>query len=127
MSPPARGVDTNIEKTLDQLMSRIICTIDLGTTNLKVALVDATGHIVALTSVAAPELDGPHGHFDPDVYLELIQGTVRDVIDTEAIKASDIVGLSFSSQRSTLVLIDADGKASGPAWSWQGTGCGPAY
>jgi xylulokinase len=103
-----------------------VCGIDLGTTAVKAALVDEGGAILALERLAAPRIEEPAGTFDAGAYLRVVFAALRRLLRSEAGRAARVEGLCLSSQRATVLLTGADGKPSGPAFSWQGTDCAAA-
>ena len=95
--------------------------IDLGTSGVKVAAVDAEGHLVA-KATAPYSLDAPHPGWaeqDPerwwDATVEAIQRLVSDR------DVSEVQAIGLSGQMHTLVLLDESGRPTRPAISWADT------
>jgi sugar (pentulose or hexulose) kinase len=98
----------------------LIYAVDLGTTNIKVALFDGTLHRLALASAPAQYTgDGSRVEFDADGYFD----TVIDLV----VQTSCAAGVSESTQPSRIVLtgqaesfvlVDAAGAAIRPGISW---------
>ena len=95
--------------------------IDLGTSGVKVAAVDADGRLVAKAS-APYSLDTPHPGWaeqDPerwwDATVEAVQRLAGEV------DASRVQAIGLSGQMHTLVLLDESGRPTRPAISWADT------
>lgn len=95
--------------------------IDLGTSGVKVAAVDADGRLVA-KATASYSLDTPHPGWaeqDPerlwDATVEAIRRLAGDV------HASQVQAIGLSGQMHTLVLLDESGRPTRPAISWADT------
>jgi len=95
--------------------------IDLGTSGVKVAAVDAEGHLVA-KATASYSLDTPRPGWaeqDPDRWWEATVDAVQRLeVD---IDATEIQAIGLSGQMHTLVLLDESGRATRPAISWADT------
>lgn len=89
--------------------------IDVGSTNVKVVLVDDTGQIVAdasrpLTTTTA----GDSVTQDPDALWATVVDAVRSVTAGAPDAAADVGTLGVCSQYSSVVPLDADGRAVAP-------------
>ncbi|WP_262246334.1 gluconokinase [Parapedobacter soli] len=84
--------------------------IDLGTTNLKVGLVNESGEILGLRSVAVPVINKVAGgaEHDPRVLKELIVTLARQVLSEGA--ADDVAYVVGSTYQFGLMLLDAQKK-----------------
>lgn len=98
----------------------LMLVIDVGTTNTKGALVEATGHIRHVTSrqAGAHSVDG-HVVQDPDEVL----GAALDVMRELASRAngSDVTSVVIGGNQSALVWVDAAHRAVSPIDSWLDT------
>jgi xylulokinase len=97
--------------------------IDLGTSNLKVALVDRSGRTTALTRTPMAYRTGltSSGEMtcvvDAKDFVGLLRTAIKDAI-TQA-GDSNIDAVSYSSQANTFLLVDAGGTPLTPFISWQ--------
>jgi xylulokinase len=102
-------------------MEKYVCSIDLGTSTVKAALVDERGTIVGLQRNAVPAGDG--SRFDAASHARLACDAVREALAAAGIAAAQVEGVAISSQRATVVPIGRDGRPAGDAISWQSTDC----
>ncbi len=95
--------------------------IDLGTSGVKVAAVDADGRLVA-KATASYSLDTPHPGWAEQDPEQLWTATV-DAIQRLAgdVDASQVQAIGLSGQMHTLVLLDESGRPTRPAISWADT------
>jgi sugar (pentulose or hexulose) kinase len=102
-------------------MARAVCALDLGTTHLKAAVLDDALRVLGSAAVDAPITPGlDAGHeLDADAVAAAASGAVRDALARSGIGAADVAALAITNQRATLVPVGADGRACGPALSWQ--------
>jgi len=92
--------------------------LDLGTTNVKVLVVDAAGRVAADGSTAVDRFCTPDGGVEQDVD-QIWQATCAAVRQAAAaVDASRIQAIGVSSQGGTLQLLDPLGKPIGRALSW---------
>jgi len=97
--------------------------IDVGTTSVKVAAVDACGKCLGL-DVAEYELVRPRVgvvEADPEVYWERLPGAIGRVLGAAALGAGDIKGIALSSQGQTFVCLDHSGRPLDKAMVWLDT------
>jgi xylulokinase len=87
-------------------------TFDLGTTYYKVALVDETGHMVALERVQPPQVPYPGTLYPWEVQPAEFKRALREAVSALRSRVPDrwetIVALSFASQANTFLLLEAD-------------------
>ena len=89
--------------------------IDVGSTNLKVVLVDRDGTIVAATSrPLRTTTDGDRVGQDADELWERLCAAIRELSDAHPAAAADVVAIGTCSQYSSLVPVAADGAALAP-------------
>jgi xylulokinase len=89
--------------------------IDVGSTNVKVVLVDDTGGIVADASRPLSTVtSGDAVTQDPDVLWASVRDAVRQVTAAAPEAALDVATVGVCSQYSSLVPVDADGRAVAP-------------
>jgi xylulokinase len=96
-----------------------VCSLDLGTTHIKAALVDAEGTITAMHRLDAPPCITDTGgfEFDADEYVDRVRTCIAHVL--ERVPRGSVAAVTSSSQRATVVPVGRDGLASAPALSWQ--------
>ncbi|MCK5341668.1 MAG: hypothetical protein KAJ60_11360 [Desulfobulbaceae bacterium] len=107
-------------------MMQTVCSLDLGTSIIKSALVDSHGRITASATAAAPALEGADMVFDADAYVAKTVQVMGELIQSVDARQISIEGISISSQRASLVLLGDDGAPLCPVYSWVGTSCAEA-
>ncbi|MGZ4794827.1 MAG: xylulokinase [Acidimicrobiia bacterium] len=93
--------------------------IDVGTTNAKVALVDADGMLVA--AAARPirtARDGDRAEQDPAELWAAVAGAVQEVTAAAPAAAAGVAHVGIDSQYSSTMPVDASGAAVGPVIMW---------
>jgi xylulokinase len=103
-------------------MRNLSCSIgiDAGTTSIKGVLLSNTGDILAN---AGEEYTLEFGsddtcELDPEIYWNITCKVIRSLVDKSGIDPADILGISFSSQGETLIVIDANGNPLRKAIIW---------
>lgn len=102
---------------------KYVIGVDLGTSAVKVLLVDQAGTVVAQASEPYP-LAQPHPGYseqDPDDWVRGVTKALQTLLKTSGVAPADIEGLSYSGQMHGLVLLDAAGKPLRPAILWNDT------
>ena len=97
--------------------------LDVGTTSLKGALIDASGTFLAIASVSYGVSRPRPGwsEQDPADYASAAIQCIRQLIASPHADPSRIAALCSSGQAPTLVLLDRDRKPIRPAILWQDT------
>ena len=109
---------------------RHVLGIDLGTSNLKVAVVDELGRTVALARTPVGYTSGftSKGEItcvvDVSYFFRIIKGSIKDALTRAGNPAVEAV--SYSSQANTFLLVDPEGTALTPLVSWQDQRAGGA-
>lgn len=81
--------------------------IDLGTTNIKVALYDGDMHLLGRASAAAGYMrTGDLVEFGADEYFDALIRLLRDLTGGRTVRQ-----LAFTGQAETLACLDADGRS----------------
>lgn len=98
----------------------LVCSVDLGTTRTKAALVDSSGKVVRALFASADDLVG-EGRIELDAgqRFEETCRLLRGLLGADAIRAGDVAALCLTNQRATVVPADERGQAVGPGISWQ--------
>ena len=94
--------------------------IDLGTTNLKVVLIDREGRVVAQAKAAYPTHTPRPGwsEQDPQVWWEKLCKILPLVMDMGGIRSSAIAAVGLSGQMHGAVFVDGRGKPLRPCITW---------
>ncbi len=94
--------------------------IDVGTTNLKVALVREDATVIATAQRAlSVERGAATAEQDAVVMWEQLVAALRDVTAAHPAAAADVVALAVCSQYSSIVPVDAQGEPVAPMLMWQ--------
>ncbi len=94
--------------------------IDLGTSSVRVAVVDEAGRILGLGQEEYP-IEAPRPGWaeqDPEAWWRATCLAARQAISSSGVTPSDIDGIGFSGQMHGAVLVDASGDALGKAIIW---------
>jgi|ERR1700674_136889 xylulokinase len=94
--------------------------IDLGTSEVKVVLVDSSQNLVA-TSHAPLTVQRPHPLWSeqrPDDWWRATDLAIRTIRDTHAAQLAAVTGIGLSGQMHGAVLLDADDQVLRPAILW---------
>ena len=100
-------------------MKKVI-SIDIGTTSVKVAVIDEGGNFLGFRS-REYELIMPQDGWveaEPDLYWERLGETIRETLGQAAISPEEISAISLCSQGQTFIPLDRDGRPLGRAMVW---------
>ncbi|MFC6316111.1 xylulokinase [Lapidilactobacillus achengensis] len=102
---------------------KYVIGVDLGTSAVKVLLVDQNGTVTAQASEAYPLQQPAPGYNEqnPDDWVQGTLTAIQHLLATSGVTASEIEGLSYSGQMHGLVLLDAAGQVLRPAILWNDT------
>ncbi|WP_035317706.1 FGGY family carbohydrate kinase, partial [Heyndrickxia coagulans] len=81
--------------------------VDLGTSSVKVLLVDQNGQVVSSVSKSYPLMQ-PHPGYseqDPEQWVEKTIQALKELTEKSGVPRDEIEGLSFSGQMHGLVLL----------------------
>jgi sugar (pentulose or hexulose) kinase len=94
--------------------------IDLGTSYFKVGLFDETGALKGLSRLALRKESPAVGHNEVPVsiFWQLLRDGVSDALRQARIGADQVVGISYSSQANTFVLLDRADQPLTPLVLW---------
>ena len=94
--------------------------IDLGTSSVKVMLIDRTGLVCATRSRGYPIYQPQPGYAEqsPDEWWEATRLCISDLVVSGEIKGDELKAIGLSGQMHGLVLLDAGGNALGNAIIW---------
>jgi len=102
---------------------KYVMGVDLGTSAVKVLLVDQQGTVVETVSKPYPLIHEKNGYSeqDPQHWVEQTAAGVKDLLKAFDGNAEDIEGVSFSGQMHGLVLLDQNNEVLRPAILWNDT------
>jgi sugar (pentulose or hexulose) kinase len=98
----------------------LIYAVDLGTTNLKVALYDEElNRLAVATTGAVYARSGSRVEFDPEAYMRTVIDLIGECARSSGVSTSRHEAvIALSGQAESLVLLDAAGRPTRPAISW---------
>ena len=99
---------------------KYVLGVDLGTSAVKVILVNKNGEIKSEATREYP-LSHPAPGYSEQNALDWVTGTVesiKEIMDSGVVAAEDVEGMSFSGQMHGLVLVDEAGNPLRPAILW---------
>ncbi|WP_072873373.1 xylulokinase [Alicyclobacillus tolerans] len=105
---------------MTSLSKSCLLGIDVGTSGVKVLLMDIDGHILAVSTERYEVLhERPlFAEQDPEVWWEKTCLAIRKVIEISGCSSDSIQGIGLTGQMHSLVVLDSDGKVIRPAILW---------
>ena len=100
---------------------KYVCGIDIGTTGTKAIVFSQTGEKVASAYTEYPCSFPESGWSEQDwdqMFSQMCDAT-KECLEKSGLDPKDIVSLSISSQRCTLICVDENEKALAPCITWQ--------
>ncbi len=101
-------------------MSEYIISVDLGTTALKIALMDRDGKFLSVSNQEY-ELITPKPSYveaNPEVYWESFKKGLEEIISNTQVSKKQIKAIGISAQGETLLFLDKNGKVLRNAIVW---------
>ena len=98
-----------------------ILVIDVGTQSIRASLIDTAGNICEIekTPIEAYYSTQPgYAEQEPEYFWETLCKTTRLLLKNSQIPVEQIKGMAVTTQRSTVVNIDKNGKPLRPAIIW---------
>lgn len=97
--------------------------VDLGTSAVKILLVDQLGNVAKTISKSYPLIHEKNGYSeqDPQHWVDQTAAGLKELLSTFDGSAEDIEGISFSGQMHGLVLLDSENNVLRPAILWNDT------
>lgn len=96
----------------------MILSIDAGTQSVRAALVDEKGELHHLVKTTLPPYSSPKpgwAEIDPEAYFDALAGTVKKVM---AAHGGAVDAVTLTTQRTTVVNVDREGKPLRPGILW---------
>jgi xylulokinase len=92
---------------------RYVLAVDLGTSGAKVALVSSEGRIVSTARAGVDTLYLPGGGVeqDPESVWQAVKSASAEAVKRSGVNATDVLALICTSQYSSIVPVDASGRA----------------
>ena len=97
--------------------------IDIGTSEVKVALVDGAQHLVAIGR-AALDIARPHplwSEQDPESWVRATEAAIAELAADHRAALAEVTGIGLSGQMHGAVLLDAQNRVLRPAILWNDT------
>jgi len=98
-----------------------LLAIDVGTQSVRALLFDPVGTLVAGAKIPIEPYVSPHPGWaenDPELYWGAVGQACRALVADPAVRVDAIAGLALTTQRGTVVVLDADGRPLRPAMVW---------
>ncbi|HKY89696.1 MAG TPA: FGGY family carbohydrate kinase, partial [Nevskiaceae bacterium] len=98
-----------------------LLALDVGTQSVRAIVFDAQGHLLARRQVPIEPYVSPQPGWaeqDPEVYWRALGEACRGLWADGAVRPDAIAGLSLTTQRATMVCLDASGQVLRPATVW---------
>ncbi|MDN3428344.1 xylulokinase [Microbacterium sp. APC 3898] len=102
---------------------KYVIGVDLGTSAVKILLVDQQGAVVETVSKPYPLIHEKNGYSeqDPQHWVDQTAAGLKELLGIFGGNAEDIEGISFSGQMHGLVLLDENNEVLRPAILWNDT------
>jgi sugar (pentulose or hexulose) kinase len=106
----------------DKIKSQeLILSIDAGTQSIRAALVDTNGNILHIVKTPIQPYFSEHPGWaeqQPDYYWEVFCKTTSQLLQKQENLKKNIAGVTITTQRTTMINVDKNGKALRPAIIW---------
>lgn len=92
--------------------SRFVIAYDLGTSGVKVALVDMEGRVLSIATASYPLFVEHEGwaEQDPELYWDRVCQVTKEVIAKSGYDPANAAGMAFSTMWKGIIPVDKDGK-----------------
>ena len=99
-----------------------LLALDVGTQSARAIVFDEQGHLIAKAQrVFEPtytSLQPGWAEQDPELYWRAVTEACRELWQSGRVKPSEISGLALTTQRASMVCLDANGRVLRPAILW---------
>jgi sugar (pentulose or hexulose) kinase len=106
---------------LNNKSKELILSIDAGTQSIRAALIDISGNIVHIVKMPIQPYYSEHPGWaeqKPDYYWDVFCQATRKLLQNAEALVKEIVGITLTTQRSTMVNVDENGNPLRPAIIW---------
>lgn len=101
--------------------SPTILAIDNGTQSARALIFDMNGKLLAKSQVAIPEYTSEQpgwAELEPELFWQTVCQACQKLWTMDGVVKEDIAGVAVTTQRSTVINLDKDGKPLRPAMIW---------
>ena len=98
-----------------------VISIDAGTQSIRASLIDFRGNILQIVkNEIEPYYSQNPGwaEQDPEYFWKVLAQTCKKLMTTLVVKKESILGVTLTTQRNTMISLDANGKPLRPAFIW---------
>jgi len=98
-----------------------VISIDAGTQSIRVSLIDFRGNIIQIVKNEIEpyySLNPGWAEQDPEYFWKVLAQTCKKLMSSLAVKKEFILGVTLTTQRNTMINLDAKGKPLPPAFVW---------
>jgi sugar (pentulose or hexulose) kinase len=98
-----------------------ILAIDVGTQSVRALIFDLKGKLIATTKVPIEPYFSDHPGWAeqrPEYYWESVGAACQQLWELEGVKKDAVAGVALTTQRATMVNVDAEGEPLRPAMVW---------
>ena len=106
---------------LNHKSKELILSIDAGTQSIRAALIDASGNILHIVKTSIQPYFSEHPGWaeqQPDYYWDVFCKTTIQLLQKQENLKKDIVGVTITTQRATMINVDKNGNSLRPAIVW---------
>lgn len=101
--------------------SKWILSLDCGTQSVRALLFDLQGQLVAKSKIQLQPYVSPHPDWaeqDPEYFWQQLCLACKKLWEIQPIQSGQLLGVSLTSQRNTVINVDKEGKPLRPAIVW---------
>ncbi len=102
-------------------MTKHFLAIDCGTQSIRALVFDATGELLGREQVQYTPYISPQPGFaenDPEIFWEALAQACRTLKNRQPALMDSVVGVGITTQRATMINVDAEGRVLRPAIVW---------
>ena len=102
-------------------VEKLILSIDAGTQSVRAIVFNKEGELLVKSQQFLPNYDAPKpgwAEINPEIYWDKILLAIREVITNYPELTAELGGLVLTTQRSTVINVDQDGRPLRPAILW---------